>query len=153
MCENKVSTLYSTHFRADAEPVTRASRHTHTLVFTRTYERSQSTTTTHTHTARATALPPTHRKVEEQRSALWCHSLQVWCQKPCVRHCEQRRGRTEDRERRSKLWDNCASCIINMDGTLTLCARLICVSIPLAAVQTSPGFTVHWLLQNYSSSM
>lgn len=31
--------------------------------------------------------------------------------------------------------------------TLTLLVQLICVSIPLAA-----GFTVHWLLQNYSSS-
>lgn len=42
-----------------------------------------------------------------------------------------------------KLRNNCASCIINMDGTLTLLVQLICESIPLAAVQTSPGFTVH----------
>lgn len=44
---------------------------------------------------------------------------------------------------RGQLWDNCQSGIISMDGTLTLLAQRTCVSIPLAAVQTSPGFTVH----------
>lgn len=42
-----------------------------------------------------------------------------------------------------QLWESYASCIINMDGTLTLLVQLFCVSIPQAAVQTSPGFTVH----------
>lgn len=40
----------------------------------------------------------------------------MWCQKPCKRHCELWRGATEERV---MLWENCASCIINMDGTLT----------------------------------
>jgi len=50
---------------------------------------------------------------------------------------------SSDREHREKLRDNGSSCIRNMDGTLTLLVQRICVSIPLAAVQTSPGFTVH----------
>lgn len=55
---------------------------------------------THTHTARAIMLlPHPHTKRLKNRSALWCHSLSVWCQKPCKRHCEQWHGIWEDRGR------------------------------------------------------
>lgn len=70
-----------------------SSSHAHT-------QRSQSATTTHTHThtARARTLSQTHKR---WRSALWCHSLEVWCQKPCRRRCERWRGMKGDREKRT----------------------------------------------------
>lgn len=77
--------------------------------------------------------------------------LEVWCQTPCGRRCEQRRG-GQDREK-SQVMGQLCNLYYKHGWTLTLHVQLICVSIPLAAVQTSPGFTVHSLLQNYSSSM
>ena len=143
-----VSALYSTHLHLKKKKklnqwLSRPVSCFHTYI-----ERSSSTTTTHTLHRLLCFATPTHKKVEKPRSALWSHYLKVWCQKPCERHCEQRHRKEELSYGRAY-----ASCIINMDWTLTLLVQLICVIIPQAAVQTSPGFTVHWLLQNYSSSL
>lgn len=43
--------------------------------------------------------PHPHTKRLKNRSALWCHSLQVWCQRPCKRHREQWHGIREDKGR------------------------------------------------------
>lgn len=65
----------------------------------------------------------------------------MWCQKPCKRHCERWRGMKGDRKKRTLcIW------YYKHGWTLTLLVQLICVSILLAAVQTCPGFTLHWLL-------
>jgi hypothetical protein len=105
-------------------------------------------------------LPKLHTiKVRERqkRSALWCHSSQVWCQKPCIGHfaewpeyfTKKERERQKERGQLSSVvgWKGRRGIfeIISltwMDTYLQL-VQLICVSIPLAAVQTSPGSTVH----------
>lgn len=146
---SEVSALYSTHLHFELLCWTSDSA----LIQFSFIQKSQSTTTTNTHTHYmsydASPCPPPHTQKNGwteictvmplfesvmPETLLTSHWAVTW-------------------ERRVKLWENWASCIINMDVTLTLLVQLICESIPLAAVQTSPGFTVHWLLQNYSSSM
>lgn len=122
--------------------------HTHTRVVKHIW-REAKVQQPHTHTLHRIKRPPAPPpQTRLNRSALWCHYFvsvmpEARETSPWAVTGNDNRGVT--------LWDNCASGIINMDGRLTLRVQLICVSIPLAAVQTSPGFTVHWLLQNYSS--
>lgn len=103
----------------------------------------------HTHTAWTTrGCHPTHtQKIRDTLCTVmpFCGSVMPDALRASLSVIEDRK--------QSSVKDNGSSCIRNMDGTLTLLVQLICVSIPLAAVQTSPGFTVHSLLQNYSSSM
>lgn len=61
----------------------------------------------------------THKRLKN-RSALWCHCLEVWCQKPCKRHLEQWHGmRTAGGV---KVRNNCATCIINGWNTYLTCS-------------------------------
>ena len=96
----------------------------------------------HTHCTDYNALQHPHIKRLKKRD-LHCDAILCKCDARSPVKVTVSSDMVKETERRVKLWDNCASCIINMDGTLTLLVRLICVSIPLAAVQTSPGFTVH----------
>lgn len=116
---------------------------------------SQSATTTHTHTHCTGYNAFYHIHTQKGwRTDLHCDAILCQCDARSPVNVTVSSDMVYERtEGGVKLRNNCASCIINMDGTLTLLVQLICESIPLAAVQTSPGFTVHWLLQNYSSSM
>lgn len=113
---------------------------THPWCFGANTQRIHCTTHRHTHT---------HCKGNEQLHYTNTKRFKnqfLHCGSICFQ-CDARSPQWWQRQKGPDQRHNCSSCSRNMDGTLTFLDRLICVSIPLAA-----GFTVHWLLQNYSSS-
>lgn len=96
------------------QPYTTSSMHT---------DRQAEVLRPHTHvhcTGYDAFATPTHKRLKN-RSALWCHCLEVWCQKPCIVTLsndmvyERTAGGV-------KVRNNCATCIINGWNTYLTCS-------------------------------